>query len=156
MANPYLQALRENVGDENFLLALEHLKLAEKFLTLQKRQALELCETNNKRTRLLNEWFGDFLAKEIKNFLALLAEKKQLSFFLAIKNEREAKQIIITSAEPFSSNLKNFTIQELTKVFGETEIKFTEDKKLIGGVKIKIGDKEIDNSIKKRLEMIMQ
>lgn len=148
----YKTALHQAVGEEKFPLALAHLQLVRDFLVLQKRKELESCASNQERINLLNKWFGNFVVEETKNFTALLAEKHQLALLDEFgKEEGSAKKITVTLAKPLNQELRQWLVKELETIYGHVAVKFGEDSSLIGGIKIRVGDREVDYSLKSKL-----
>lgn len=146
----YLHALSEAVSEERYPLALEQLRTARRFLTENRRRELERAKDAFDRLRMLDEWFGGFLAKEVKNTLALLAEERNLDALDKISSEEREEPVTVTTARPLSQSLKELLLRE----FGAASATFKTDTSLIGGVKIRVGDREVDNSLKARLEKI--
>lgn len=149
--NSYLSALKESVGDEHYNLALRQLILSSKFLGSKERKELEECVSNKERKNLLDKWFGHFLAPEIKNLIALFAESKNLKILDSVEIKNDAKNIEVTTAQALSPSLENWFRSELEKKCGSLGVIFKTNPEIIGGVKIKIGDKEIDSSIFSKL-----
>lgn len=152
----YLQALREAIGDEKFSLALEHLALVKKFLTKTKRQELTHAHTLEDRKKLLDEWFAGFLADEVKNFIVLLASQNQLSFLDTISDTAKAVlPITITTAAPLSPELKNWFRTKIEPLYPKNPVTFQEDEEILGGITIRIGDSQVDNSLKTKLNVLI-
>ena len=153
----YKTALGQVVGEEKFPLALHHLLIAAKFLTEEHLRQLQLCSQNTERLELVEKWFGGFLANEVKNILVLLAEKNQLSLLQeADSGAQTGQKITVSLPKLLSQDTRHWFIQELQDIYGEVEIYFKEDEKLIGGVKIRVDDKELDYSLKTKLEAIVK
>lgn len=153
----YLNALKEAVGDEQFPFAISHIEFARGFLDDSKRRSLASCDTNALRRELLDQWFGNYLASEVKNIIALLAEHGALDLMDAdFLLESVCKTVTITSARSLPQDTKQWLIQELAQIVGALPVRWREDPRLIGGVKIRIGDQEIDASIGSRLNILTQ
>lgn len=151
----YLKSLEKIVGQEKFPLALKHLQIAKDFLNSEKRETLEKGADNQIRLKMLNDWFGNFLTDEVKHLLILLSDERKLSLLDEIGEEiKITKEAVITTAKPISDQLKKWLIDELNKIAGALSFKWRQDPTLLGGVKIKIGDQEIDNSLQTKLESI--
>lgn len=146
----YLHALRETVSHERYPLALEQLWMARRFLTDGRRRELEFAKDAADRLKLLDEWFGDFLTKEVRNTLALLAEERKLATLDEMRGEEAGEPVTITTARPLNQSLKEWFVKEL----GAARAIFKTDSSLIGGVKIRAGDRDVDNSLKAKLETI--
>jgi F0F1-type ATP synthase delta subunit len=59
---------------------------------------------------------------------------------------------VVTTALPLNNNDKAWLREELIESYNASSVTYMEDPMLIGGVKIRVGDTEIDNSIKAKLE----
>ncbi len=153
--NDYLQALRDAVSEERYSLALAQIQMARQELNESRARELEFAGDSEKRIILLNKWFGDFLTREVKNTLALLAEERKLAGLDEIGGEKESEAVIITTARPLTQTLKEWFVKELKSVFPSSRASFKTDQALIGGVKLRAGDREVDASLKARLENIM-
>lgn len=154
----YLNALRETIGEDRFPLALRQMQTAREVLTQEKRKQLELSNNNQERLNLMNAWFGKFLADEVKNCIILLAEKKGLATLDELRApDGEVPKIIVTTAMDLSSSLRSWLTEQLERYSGRAvSILFRQDPTLIGGVKIRVGDYEIDNSIHAKLKNILR
>ena len=97
------------------------------------------------------------------HFLLLLVDKHRFVLFPAIVDEyralsNEARGILIadvTTVAPASKKQQKAIADRLEEITGKkVEIRLHEDKSLIGGVVVKIGDRRIDGSVAGRLEMM--
>ena len=97
------------------------------------------------------------------HFLLLLVDKHRFVLFPAIVDEyralsNEARGILIadvTTASAASKKQQKAIADKLEQVTGKkVELRLHEDKSLIGGVVVKIGDRRIDGSVAGRLEMM--
>ena len=154
MANQYIHALREAVGEENFPLALEHMRLAGRIITPERAQELQHAKDNKARVALLDEWCGNFLTQEVKHTIALLAETQQLGILQELGSAEAAREesAVITTAHSLEDETKNTIRTALEKLYDTVTISYTEDPSLIGGIKIRVGDREVDNSIRTKLD----
>ena len=153
--NQYLIALKEVVGEEQFSLASLHLTVARKILDEKKR--LTLTETGDRASRraLLDKWFGNYLVDAVKNVIILMAEQYSLDLLDENSVEKnEQKTVAITSARQLATEKKQWIAGELKKILGDALIQWKEDRGLIGGIKIRVNDKEIDASIRSRLNAL--
>ncbi|HCA66815.1 MAG: ATP synthase subunit delta [Parcubacteria group bacterium GW2011_GWC2_44_17] len=151
----YLQAMKYAVSEERYTLALAQLQMARQELNESRMRELEFAGDSEKRIMLLNKWFGDFLTKEVKNTLALLAEDRKLAELNEIGDESAKDFITVTTARQLNQQLKEWLMKELESAFGSARAIFKTDSSLIGGVKIRAGDREVDASLKARLENII-
>lgn len=112
---------------------------------------------------LIRKLYQGELSKNMYNFLLLLVDKHRLALFPAIAAQyharsNEARGILIadvTTAIPATAAQQKQIADKLAKVTGKTiELRLHEDKKLIGGVVVKIGDRRIDGSVAGRLSAL--
>ena len=150
--NTYLQALREATG-EQYELAVGHLRLASKELTPEKIREIESGGREEKK-KLLDSWFGNYLVGEVKNLLTILAEDGSLDLLKELQRDEERREAVVKTPNTLDEETKSWLREELEKQGGVGRVVFRKDPSLIGGVQIKIGDKEVDNSIKTRLGAI--
>lgn len=154
-ASIYLKSLEKIVGKEKFPLALRQLEIAKDFLNSEKRETLEKDAGNQIKSTILDDWFGSFLTDEVKHLLILLSDEGKLSLLNEIGEQTQlAKEVVITTAKPLSDQLKKWLIDELNKIAGALSFSWRQDPAILGGVKIKIGDQEIDNSLQTKLESL--
>lgn len=151
MIQPYLDALRAVVGEEKYPLALTQLRGLARLLTPQRRSQLTRSPDNEKRAALLDGWCGEYVAREVKNTVALISERGELDALddladPALPDLRDTA--VVTTARPLTEEEKSRVIKALP---GADRVIFRENRDLIGGVKIKLGDREIDNSLRTRL-----
>ena len=101
------------------------------------------------------------LSKDVYHFLLLLVDKHRFVLFPAIVDEyralsNEARGILIadvTTATAASKKQQKAIADKLEQITGKkVELRLHEDKSLIGGVVVKIGDRRIDGSVAGRLE----
>ena len=149
----YLKALEETVGADYFELALRELVMARSFLNNEKTKELENCRNNDDRSALLIKWFKDFLTPEVRNFIVLLVEAKKLQLLHEIEISSAQQKVVVTLASEPSPSLQSSLKKELSSIVDGALVTFKINPKILGGVKIKIGDREVDNSILKRLKV---
>ena len=113
------------------------------------------------KKELLQKCFKKELSKDVYHFLLLLVDKHRFVLFPAIVDEyralsNEARGILIadvTTASAASKKQQKAIADKLEQVTGKkVELRLHEDKSLIGGVVVKIGDRRIDGSVAGRLE----
>ena len=119
-------------------------------------------ETKAKK-ELLAKLFADELSKNAYSFLMLLVDKRRFALLEAITEDyqmlsNQARGILIadvTTAEPASAEQQDKIREKLAQVTGKkVELRLHENKGLIGGVVVKIGDRRIDGSVAGRLETL--
>ncbi len=101
--------------------------------------------------------FGGRVRVELVDLLLLLADKGSMSNLPGIANEyalmadekRNILNIEITAYEQLDKTQLDLLSEKLRKQFGATSVKSTVsiDSSLLGGLRIKIGDKLIDGSV---------
>ncbi len=111
---------------------------------------------------IIDNVFGDILLPEIVNFIKLLLKKLRIKHLRKIYDEyliyyhklTKTLNIQIISSAPLSDLQIKMLTEKYQKIYNSSEIKtnIKIDKELIGGVKIIIGDRVIDGSIKGNLE----
>lgn len=70
------------------------------------------------------------------------------------KLDVEAERVVVTTAIPLSETQKKQIATFTEKSFGITEIEEVVDAAVIGGVKIRIGSREVDQTIKQKLDQL--
>jgi len=112
---------------------------------------------------LLGKLFSGEVSEVVLNFLYLLADKRRLTLFDAIESEyralsNEARGIVVadvTTAGKMTDAQLTKMKDKLAAVTGKKiELREHEDKRLIGGAVVKIGDKRIDGSVAGRLSKL--
>ena len=153
-------------GDALFELAVEENR-CDQFLE-------EICAVENAldqnpqaETLLCHPGIGseekqDFIEKCFKGFLQILVKKGRFSernaifayFTAKVKEYKKIGVALVTSPFELTAEQKTKIEKRLldTTDYKKMEITYREDKTLIGGLVIRIGDRVIDTSIKSRLE----
>lgn len=113
----------------------------------------------DKKTAVLKEIFGGTSELSL-SFLTILANKRRENYLGDIAKEfiaqyKEHKNIltaVITSATGIDDSVRK-KVMELVKQTAKGEVELVEktDKDLIGGFVLKIGDKQLDTSVAKKL-----
>ncbi len=122
--------------------------------------------TSEEKKAVLQEIFTKAPAPdEVKNFCFLLADKDRLPLLIEIQEHftkllNAAQGIIsgdLTTAVTLSEALRTSIQNSLkSKIKKEVRLSFSVDKGLLGGFKLKIGDKVMDASIKTQLEILKE
>ncbi|HEY9062590.1 MAG TPA: F0F1 ATP synthase subunit delta [Pseudobacteroides sp.] len=115
---------------------------------------------------ILNNIFSKSLKPEIFKFLMLLLDKGRIrnlpgingEFIKLADNRRNTLNITIISAAKLEEDQVARIKEKYGKEYRASRVKanIEIDQSLIGGVKVKIGDKVIDGSVKGRLESIKE
>ncbi len=137
----------------------------------------DLCKTNHdfvtflkspliktdKKQAVLKEVFAGKLDKLTDSYIQLITAKKREVFLEQIANEfvnqyKEKKKIltaVVTSASGLDETTRK-KVMELVKGGSASEVVLEEkiDKNLIGGFVLRVGDKQIDASIARKLNLL--
>lgn len=70
------------------------------------------------------------------------------------KLDVEAEKAVVTSAIPLDARQKKQVSDFTEKSFGITDIEEVVDPSIIGGIKIRVGSREVDQTIKQKLEQL--
>lgn len=118
--------------------------------------------TQEKALALLDEAFGGKLSDVMMGFLQVLVKKGRFSEILSVldyfqKQAKEYKRIgvvYVTTPSELTGEQKSGIAEKLTQTSGyETlEMNYEIDESLLGGIRIRIGDRVLDNSIQTKLE----
>jgi F-type H+-transporting ATPase subunit delta len=121
-----------------------------------------LIPTKEKK-EIANQLFAKMISTVTLNFLQLVLDKKRESYFELIYKEyeemadesRNIKKAELISAMPVSDDDLKTLSDTLSRSTGKTiQLQLVIDPAIIGGVKIRMGDKIIDASVAKKLEML--
>jgi F-type H+-transporting ATPase subunit delta len=129
---------------------------------LKKYFAHPLVPTKEKKD-VANQLFSSAVSTVTLNFLLLVLDKKRETYLEIIYKEyeemadesRNIKKAELISAMPVSDEAVKSLSETLSRSTGKTiQLQLTVDPALLGGVKIRMGDKIIDASVAKKLEML--
>ena len=161
-------------GDALFSLALEENKLDEvweevKLLSSALQESKEFTNmmthpdmTQEKGLALLEEAFGGKLSDVMMGFFQVLVKKGRFSEILSVLDyfQKEAKEykkigvVYVTTPTGLTEEQKSSIVERLTQISGyqSLEMNYVVDPGLLGGIRIRIGDRVVDNSIQTKLE----
>ena len=161
-------------GDALFSLALEENKLDEvweevKLLSSALQENKEFTNmmthpdmTQEKGLALLEEAFGGKLSDVMMGFFQVLVKKGRFSEILSVLDyfQKEAKEykkigvVYVTTPTGLTEEQKSSIVERLTQISGyqSLEMNYVVDPGLLGGIRIRIGDRVVDNSIQTKLE----
>lgn len=161
-------------GDALFSLALEENKLDEiweevKVLSEAFRENKEFANimahpemTREKALVLVEEAFQDKLSDIMMGFLEVLVKKGRFSEILPVLDyfEQETKEykkigvVYVTTPLELSDEQKSGIVNRLMETSGyqSLEMNYIIDEALLAGIRIRIGDRVVDNSIQTKLE----
>lgn len=157
-SHEYFEALRASVSQQQFDFAMEQLGMVSRFLDQDTKRQLSHLADNPARRQLMDEWFGDYVASPVKNVIALIVENGDWDILSELEKKHEnvqSQEIVVTSATALSDELIHWLTNELKKMHPVALIQFAVDSALIGGVKMRIGDKEVDYSLQAKCSKFM-
>ncbi|KNY28511.1 F0F1 ATP synthase subunit delta [Pseudobacteroides cellulosolvens] len=166
----YAEALVEIADNANAIDEFQH-ELVEIIGIYKDQQDFRLFLNNpevkiDTKKETLKSIFSKDLRPEILNFLLLLLDKDRIKHLPGINDEfikladikRNTLNMTIISAAELDELQITKIKEKYGKLYSATSVKASVeiDQSLIGGVKVKIGDKVIDGSVKGRLESIKE
>lgn len=119
----------------------------------------------NARLKALQDILPDDVSKEVVNFLSLLVQEEDLEHLseipAALGGALQAKALPlkadVVSAVELSDVEKEEIRRQLTTQYGEGLIfNFRVDPSLLGGLRVRVGDQLIDNSVSSRLSALRE
>lgn len=167
LANKYAKAIFELAQDEKKLDAYDKdlNKVAEEIFGLP--EAVKFFQNplvpHKAKKDLLTKALKKEVSENVMNFLLLLTDKGRIgifseiySIFTALKNKAQGILVAdVTSAFPLSKQQETQLVKKLTTLSGKKiQIRKHEDKKILGGLIVTIGDKRIDGSAAGRLRQL--
>ena len=115
----------------------------------------------DKKTAIMNEIFGGKISTIATSFIAIIISKKRAgilgdiaaSFIETYKNHKNIKTAQVTSAIPLSAAQKDKVVAIIKASKNAETVDLTEivDPSIIGGMIVRVGDKQVDESIKRKL-----
>lgn len=118
------------------------------------------------KVQIMENVFKGRITDELLGFLTLIIEKDRYSdidailmyFIDKVKEEKGIGVAYVTTAITLTDNQKKQIKDKLldTTSYKEMELHFTEDKGLIGGMVIRIGDRVVDSSISTKLSELQK
>jgi F-type H+-transporting ATPase subunit delta len=167
LATKYAQAMYELAAEKNMLDQVEsELKLVESTIDTYSDLATLIYHPRvlvQAKKETIRKIFSQEIADFVLKFLMLLVDKRRETALPTIIREyirlaNEARNIVeaeVTTALPLDCNQQIALSNKLGLVTGKTiVIKAKIDKTIIGGVVVKIGDKLIDGSVARQLELL--
>jgi len=165
----YAKALLKLAIDENVLdLTFDDMRTLKK--TCEKNKDLMLLLKSpiiktDKKTKILTQIFEGLLSKTTLTFLQILTTKKRekiivsvaKSFIRLYKEYNQIETVSVTTAVPIDDLTKKEIINKIkTKTGKKLEINEFVDKKILGGIIIKIGDQQLDSSVYSMISKLKQ
>lgn len=111
----------------------------------------------------LKQVFAGELSEYVANFLSLLIDKRRETALPAIVREycnladaaRNIAEAEVTTVMPLAEREQSALAAKLSAVTGKNiRLKIHEDKRILGGIVVKLGDKLIDGSVARQLETL--
>lgn len=116
----------------------------------------------SEKNKIIEEIFSEQFSKEMVGFLLICIRKNRFSdikeileyFISTIKEEKKIGVVYITLAQEITDSYKEKIENKIisTTKYESLECHYEIDKSLIAGVKIRIGDRIVDSTIKNKLE----
>ncbi|MCK8059861.1 MULTISPECIES: F0F1 ATP synthase subunit delta [unclassified Fusibacter] len=115
---------------------------------------------NEEKKQIVQDVFGDKVQTELVNFLKVLIDKRRTYYVIGIFEAFEVKfkkhfkmeTALVTTVQALSDEQESTLKVQLSEMTGLTiSIKNIIDESVIGGMLIQIGDRVIDNTLKRRL-----
>ena len=115
----------------------------------------------SKRLATIDEAFSEDFPEYIISFLKLLCENGRIMYLSdCIKEFEELKDLAdnrakatVYSVVPLDESQKELLCKKLQKITGKfIDAEYIEDRSLLGGIKVEVDGKTLDNSIEKRLQ----
>ena len=167
LANKYAKAIFELAQDEKKLDAYDKDlgKVAEDVFGIP--EAVKFFQNplvpHTAKKDLLTKALKKEVSENVMNFLLLLVDKSRIGIFseiyeifIGLKNQAQGILIAdVTSAFPLTKQQENQLSKKLSTLTSKKiQIRKHEDKKILGGLIVTIGDKRIDGSAAGRLQSL--
>jgi F-type H+-transporting ATPase subunit delta len=167
LASKYAQAIYELAAEKNMLDQVENeLRLIETTVKEYNDLATLLYHPRvlpSVKKETIKKIFKQEVADFVLTFLLLLVDKRREPALPAIIREyiqlangaRNIAEAEVTTAMPLSPEQHRALADKLSAVTGKRIIlKMQQDKSIVGGVIVKIGDKLIDGSVVRQMQML--
>ena len=119
----------------------------------------------DQKLSIFKEVLYDKMSEVSIRFVNIITNKKRESLLEGIANSfitlykahKNIESATVTTAFPLEETLRK-EVTDFIKTYGETEVDLTEkvDEKIIGGAIIRMGDKQLDASVKKAIAELKQ
>ncbi|MBQ7705350.1 MAG: ATP synthase F1 subunit delta [Selenomonadaceae bacterium] len=167
LATKYSRAIFELAQDENKLddYAEDLKKIYEDVFSLP--EAVKFFQNplvpHQAKKDLLKKAFDKEISADVMNFLMLLVDKSRIGIFneiyeifTSLKNQAQGILVAdVVTAFPLTKSQESQLTKKLATVTGKKiQIRKHEDKSILGGVIVTIGDKRIDGSAAGRLRSL--
>lgn len=165
VASRYAKSLLKIGIDENVLEELHNDMLLVNDVCNNNHELMLLLKSpivrTDKKTNILNEIFGKKISQISTSFISIILIKKRErllpdiadAFIDIYKIHNKITTVSVTSAVVLSADQKSKIISLLNKEGHDTvDLKEHVNPDIIGGIIIRIGDKQVDESIKRKLK----
>ena len=115
----------------------------------------------DKKTSILSEIFSGLISGLTMDFIHIITSKKRemylegiaQSFISLYKTHKNIETVTLTTAHPIDESIKNEILTYVQKN-GKPDVELTEviDEDIIGGMVVKMGDKQLDASVKRNIK----
>ena len=121
--------------------------------------------SKEEKKTLITNIFGSTLDNEMLNFMKILADKDRLSFLADIQeaykallnNKNNILEGVAITAVPMNEGEVNELQAKLSAKYNKTVVLQNEvDKSILGGVLVRLGNEEIDGTVKNRLDKMKE
>jgi F-type H+-transporting ATPase subunit delta len=165
VASRYAKSLLKIAIDENSLEDLHNDMVLVNDVCVNNKELTLLLQSpiikSDKKTTIMNEIFEGKISQMASSFIAIIISKKRegilgdiaSAFIETYKIHKNIKTAQVTTAIPLSEDQKD-KVTTILKASNNTEtidLKEIVDPTIIGGMIIKVGDKQVDESIKRKL-----
>ncbi len=164
-AGAFYEVAKELQKEDEFLAELSFVdKILAENADFMKVLKAPMISKEEKKS-LIEEIFANNLSTSSYNFLKILVDKSRVGAFPQITEEyknllnaaRNIKEVTAITATPLNQELKAALIEKLQAITGsEIVLNDIVDSSIIGGILIKIGNEQIDGSVKSRIEGLKQ
>ena len=165
VASRYAKSLLKIAIDENSLEDIHNDMVLVNNVCVKNKELTLLLQSpiikTDKKTIIMNEIFDGKISTIASSFIAIIISKKRegiladiaSAFIDTYKIHKNIKTAQVTSAIPLSADQKDKVIALLKASKNTVAVDLTEivDPSIIGGMIIKVGDKQVDESIKRKL-----
>jgi F-type H+-transporting ATPase subunit delta len=169
VANIYSKALFEFALEESkvesvteeFNFLIETFKAYPELYELFKTPKLSVDE----RKKVISDIFSEKLSAEMMNFMSIVLDKQRTGdlydvhkkFTELLDAHYGILPAIVHSANPLDDSEIDQLIEQLRKLTGkEIRLSTVVDPEVIGGLRIRVGDKVIDGSIRNKLDLMKE
>jgi F-type H+-transporting ATPase subunit delta len=167
VAKRYAVALFQLAKEQNTIDQIENELLVVKEVFTTNKDLIDVLNhpkvTNKAKKSIVKESFAS-LSKEVVNTLFLLVDRHRVDivtdvvdYFVQNANKaRGTEDAIVYSVRPLTENELSSISTSFAKKVGKTSLRLQNvvDKKLLGGVKLRIGNRIYDGSVSGKLERL--